>query len=75
MYDSTDNAIAEDIARDVHELPAMGSSRGSTAPNTALNVFKFALGTLSSASDNIPIPGVKLAIDTLLTITRHVQVI
>ena len=43
-------------------------------PNTALNVFKFALGTLSSASDNIPVPGLKLAIDALLTITQHIQV-
>jgi len=43
-------------------------------PNTALNVFKFALGTLSAASGNIPVPGVKLAIDSLLAITNYIQV-
>jgi hypothetical protein len=43
-------------------------------PPTALNVFKLALVTLSSASDNLPVPGVKIAVDVLLTVVDGIQV-
>jgi hypothetical protein len=46
----------------------------SAAAHTALNVFKLALVTLSSASDNLPVPGVKVAVDVLLTVIDGVQV-
>jgi hypothetical protein len=46
----------------------------SAVPKTALNVLKLALVTLSSASDNLPAPGVKVAVDVLLTVVNGVQV-
>ncbi|KIM86885.1 hypothetical protein PILCRDRAFT_290625 [Piloderma croceum F 1598] len=70
IHDSTYNSLTESRTHEADIVPA----RSSPTPNTALNVFKFALETLSSASDNIPVPGVKFAIDTLLTITRNIQV-
>ena len=42
--------------------------------NSSLDVFRFALVTLSAASDNIPVAGLKRAIDALFTITKHLQV-
>jgi hypothetical protein len=46
----------------------------STAKATALNVFKIALKALGSASDNIPVPGLKPAMEGLLGIIEKVQV-
>jgi hypothetical protein len=50
------------------------SSDRSVAQATALNLFKFTLTTLSTASDNIPVPGLKLALDGLLSVIEKVQV-
>jgi hypothetical protein len=53
--------------------PAPETSQRS-GPSTGFNALKLALQTLSSASDNIPVPGVKVAVDTLLNTIKTIQV-
>jgi hypothetical protein len=50
------------------------SSCNSVAKSTALNVFKLTLATLGKASDNVPVPGLKLAMEGLLSVIEMVQV-
>jgi hypothetical protein len=50
------------------------SSYRSVAKATALNAFKLTLTTLGKASDNIPVPGLKLAMEGLLLVIEKVQV-
>jgi hypothetical protein len=50
------------------------SSHHSVAKATALNVFKLTLTTLGQVSDNIPVPGLKLAMEGLLSVIEKVQV-
>ena len=60
-----------------HEDPqgARGSANEASTPtNTALNAFKFTLTTLSSASENLPVPGFKCAVDILLAVINGTQV-
>jgi len=49
------------------------SSYRSVAKATALNAFKLTLTTLGKASDNIPVPGLKLAMEGLLLVIERVQ--
>ena len=58
------------VASKVHEAP----SDHSVAKTTALNVFKLTLSTLSAASDNIPVPGLKLVFQGLHQTIEKVQV-
>ena len=51
------------------------SSRSDILRGTALNAFILTLTTLSSAADNLPAPGFKVAIDILMTAINGVQVI
>jgi hypothetical protein len=46
----------------------------SVAKSTALNVFKLALTSLSAVSDNVPVPGIKAAVDGLLGAIQKIQV-
>jgi hypothetical protein len=50
------------------------SSDRSGAKATVLNMFKLTLVTLSTASDNVPVPGLKLAMEGLLSVIIKVQV-
>jgi hypothetical protein len=50
------------------------SSHHSAAKATVLNVFKFTLAALSAASDHVPVPGLKLAMEGLLSVIERVQV-
>src|ERR1700722_9979919 len=65
--------IVETSPKTSPRIPASVTDNSSNN-RTALNVFKFTLGALSTASEGVPIPGVKLAIESLLTITNHIQV-
>jgi hypothetical protein len=50
------------------------SSHHSVAKATTLNVFKLTLTALASVSDNIPVPGLKPAMEGLLSVIEKVQV-
>lgn len=50
------------------------STKTSTRPNTALNVLKLTLSTLSSASDGLPAPGLKVAVDILFSVLDNLEV-
>ena len=58
------------VASKVHGAP----SDHSVAKTTALNVFKLTLSALSAASNNVPVPGLKLAMEGLLKAIEKVQV-
>jgi len=47
---------------------------GPAPRKTALNAFKFTLSTLSSASEILPAPGFRVAIDILLAVMDGIQV-
>jgi len=49
------------------------SSHDPVAKTTTLNVFKLTLATLGQVSDNIPVPGLKLATEGLLSVIEKVQ--
>jgi hypothetical protein len=53
---------------------ASALSSHSHIRDTALNAFKLTLTTLSSAADNLPVPGFKVTIDILMTAIEGVQV-
>jgi hypothetical protein len=59
---------------DVSNQQGNTSSYHSVAKATALNVFKLTLTTLGKVSDNIPVPGLKLALEGLLLVIERVQV-
>jgi hypothetical protein len=48
--------------------------RHSVAKSTALNVFKLTLATLGKASNDVPVPGLKLAMEGLLSVIEKVEV-
>ena len=59
------------VTSKVHGAP----SDHSVARTTALNVFKLSLSALSAASNNVPVPGLKLAMEGLLKAIEKVQVV
>jgi hypothetical protein len=60
------------------QLPTPSASTAldddSDVTNTALNILKLALRILSSASSNVPAPGLKAVIDSFLLVLDKIQV-
>jgi hypothetical protein len=75
---TADNSSKVDLAAKTPDAasnqPGSTSSYHSVAKSTALNVFKLTLATLGKASDNIPVPGLKLAMEGLLSAIEKVEV-
>jgi hypothetical protein len=75
---AADNSSKVDLAVTTPDVATnqLGSASAyhSVAKSTALNVFKLTLATLGKASDNIPVPGLKLAMEGLLSVIEKVQV-
>jgi hypothetical protein len=72
---SADGSSKVDLARDVAS-DQLGSTSAyhSVAKSTAINLLKLTLATLGQASDNLPVPGLQLAIGGLLSAIEKVQV-
>lgn len=75
---SSPNLVVDQLTRtpipDLNPPGVKTMSTSHSAGQTALNVIKLALKTISLASDNIPVPGIKLVTESLLATIDKVQV-
>ena len=66
-----ENAAFREFCERLVTIPPSGTS---AIPHEALDAFKVGLVFLSSASDHIPVPGLKHKIEALLAATNNIEV-